>query len=255
MPARRCLPAARAAMLAALDVAANPSSVHARGPRGAPPDRGGEAAMWRRSSTPSRSMSCSPPAPPKRRRRCSRRTGRWAAALFAWPALCLGGRSSLPAVRRALCQRISVTRIGVDADGVARSRRAGGGARPRMTGRTACRWSRSMPPTTRPASSSRSTEIAEIVKAPAASWSSTRCRRPDAFRSTFQRATRDYLILSSHKIGGPKGAGAIVAAADLMMPKPLVTGGGQEKGHRAGTENLAGDRRLWRGGARGAGAA
>jgi cysteine desulfurase len=48
----------------------------------------------------------------------------------------------------------------------------------------------------------------------------------------------DYLILSSHKIGGPKGAGAIVAAADLMMPKPLVTGGGQEKGHRAGTENL-----------------
>jgi cysteine desulfurase len=46
------------------------------------------------------------------------------------------------------------------------------------------------------------------------------------------------LILSSHKIGGPKGAGAIVAAADLMMPKPLVTGGGQEKGHRAGTENL-----------------
>jgi cysteine desulfurase len=50
----------------------------------------------------------------------------------------------------------------------------------------------------------------------------------------------DYLILSSHKIGGPKGAGAIVAAADLMMPAPLVAGGGQEKGHRAGTENLAG---------------
>jgi cysteine desulfurase len=49
----------------------------------------------------------------------------------------------------------------------------------------------------------------------------------------------DYLILSSHKMGGPKGAGAIVAAADLMMPAPLITGGGQEKGFRAGTENLA----------------
>jgi cysteine desulfurase len=48
----------------------------------------------------------------------------------------------------------------------------------------------------------------------------------------------DYLILSSHKIGGPKGAGAIIAASDLMMPKALVIGGGQEKGHRAGTENL-----------------
>ncbi|QPC87646.1 aminotransferase class V-fold PLP-dependent enzyme [Mesorhizobium sp. NBSH29] len=49
----------------------------------------------------------------------------------------------------------------------------------------------------------------------------------------------DFLILSSHKIGGPKGAGAIVGASDLLMPEPLVTGGGQEKGHRAGTENVA----------------
>ncbi|RWE34384.1 MAG: cysteine desulfurase [Mesorhizobium sp.] len=50
----------------------------------------------------------------------------------------------------------------------------------------------------------------------------------------------DYVILSSHKIGGPKGAGAIVAAADLMMPRPLINGGGQEKSHRGGTENLPG---------------
>jgi cysteine desulfurase len=49
----------------------------------------------------------------------------------------------------------------------------------------------------------------------------------------------DFLILSSHKIGGPKGAGAIVGASDLLMPLPLVPGGGQEKGHRSGTENVA----------------
>ncbi|WP_343314362.1 cysteine desulfurase family protein [Brucella sp. BE17] len=48
----------------------------------------------------------------------------------------------------------------------------------------------------------------------------------------------DYLIISSHKIGGPKGVGAIVAISDLMMPRALVRGGGQEKGHRAGTEAL-----------------
>ena len=48
----------------------------------------------------------------------------------------------------------------------------------------------------------------------------------------------DYLIISSHKIGGPKGVGAIIAISDLMMPKALVRGGGQEKGHRAGTEAL-----------------
>ena len=49
----------------------------------------------------------------------------------------------------------------------------------------------------------------------------------------------DFIILSAHKIGGPKGAGAVVGVSDLMMPAPLVRGGGQEKGHRAGTENVA----------------
>lgn len=49
----------------------------------------------------------------------------------------------------------------------------------------------------------------------------------------------DFLILSSHKLGGPQGAGAIVGNTDLMMPAPLLPGGGQEKGHRAGTENVA----------------
>lgn len=49
----------------------------------------------------------------------------------------------------------------------------------------------------------------------------------------------DFVVLSSHKIGGPQGAGALVAASDLLMPEPLLRGGGQEKGHRAGTENVA----------------
>lgn len=50
----------------------------------------------------------------------------------------------------------------------------------------------------------------------------------------------DFLILSAHKIGGPKGVGAVVSRGEIMMPAPLVTGGGQEKGHRSGTENLSG---------------
>ncbi|MCL6708384.1 cysteine desulfurase [Pseudomonas sp. R2.Fl] len=49
----------------------------------------------------------------------------------------------------------------------------------------------------------------------------------------------DFLILSAHKIGGPKGAGALVSRGETLMPKPLVRGGGQEKGHRGGTENVA----------------
>ncbi|WFS02480.1 cysteine desulfurase family protein [Rhizobium tumorigenes] len=47
----------------------------------------------------------------------------------------------------------------------------------------------------------------------------------------------DFMIVSSHKIGGPKGAGALVSRGEIMMPKPLIHGGGQEKGHRSGTEN------------------
>lgn len=50
----------------------------------------------------------------------------------------------------------------------------------------------------------------------------------------------DFVILSAHKLGGPAGVGAFVGAASLMMPEPLLRGGGHERGHRAGTENVAG---------------
>ncbi|MDO6963149.1 cysteine desulfurase family protein [Rhizobium alvei] len=49
----------------------------------------------------------------------------------------------------------------------------------------------------------------------------------------------DFLLVSSHKIGGPKGAGAVIARGETLMPKALIRGGGQEKGHRSGTENAA----------------
>jgi cysteine desulfurase len=50
----------------------------------------------------------------------------------------------------------------------------------------------------------------------------------------------DLLTLSAHKTGGPKAAGALVLAEGLLGPEPLLRGGGQERGHRAGTENVAG---------------
>ncbi|HKM87259.1 MAG TPA: cysteine desulfurase family protein [Xanthobacteraceae bacterium] len=51
----------------------------------------------------------------------------------------------------------------------------------------------------------------------------------------------DLLTLSAHKIGGAKGAGALVRGSeDIHLTKPLIRGGGQERGLRAGTENVAG---------------
>ena len=48
----------------------------------------------------------------------------------------------------------------------------------------------------------------------------------------------DLLTISAHKIGGPKGAGALYIRRGTKM-KPLIRGGAQERGRRAGTENVA----------------
>ncbi|MGR3973127.1 MAG: cysteine desulfurase family protein [Candidatus Rhabdochlamydia sp.] len=47
------------------------------------------------------------------------------------------------------------------------------------------------------------------------------------------------MAFSSHKIHGPQGVGACFLRSSYKLP-PLITGGGQELGRRAGTENIAG---------------
>jgi cysteine desulfurase len=50
----------------------------------------------------------------------------------------------------------------------------------------------------------------------------------------------DLLTLSAHKVGGAKGAGALIRRDEaLYVADPLIKGGGQERGSRAGTENVA----------------
>ncbi len=55
----------------------------------------------------------------------------------------------------------------------------------------------------------------------------------------FNATGADLVFLSSHKIGGPKGAGALAAVRRDVLPKALIRGGGQERGFRGGTENVA----------------
>jgi len=55
----------------------------------------------------------------------------------------------------------------------------------------------------------------------------------------FRALGADLLVLSAHKLNGPRGVGALVMDRRVDL-KPLVHGGGQEQGLRGGTENLAG---------------
>ncbi|MBR0281183.1 MAG: cysteine desulfurase [Oscillibacter sp.] len=49
----------------------------------------------------------------------------------------------------------------------------------------------------------------------------------------------DFVAVSAHKIGGPKGIGALYIAERVANPRPLLPGGGQESGFRSGTEATA----------------
>jgi len=50
----------------------------------------------------------------------------------------------------------------------------------------------------------------------------------------------DWISVSAHKFGGPKGVGALIATREgLVLGTPLLRGGGQERGARGGTENVA----------------
>jgi cysteine desulfurase len=56
---------------------------------------------------------------------------------------------------------------------------------------------------------------------------------------SFAWSGADMAVLSAHKLGGPKGVGALIVRRGLDIP-PLLTGGGQEMGRRSGTENIIG---------------
>ena len=49
----------------------------------------------------------------------------------------------------------------------------------------------------------------------------------------------DFITISGHKVGGPKGIGALYIGPRVREPRPLLPGGGQEMGLRSGTEPTA----------------
>jgi cysteine desulfurase len=232
------LPAARAAMIEALDLIGNPSSVHAEGRRqralveearrrvavlvNAEPAN----VFFTSGATEAAAMTL---VPEWRLGRAPLAVTRLCVLATDHPCLLSGGRFT--AERRIV--------IGVDGDGridLAALERVltlkDPGAGPLLVALHAANNETGVVQPWR--------EVARLVKAAGGYVLLDAVQAAGRLPLDVVRDGVDFLILSAHKIGGPKGVGALVAAGSLVMPEPLVRGGGQEKGHRAGTENVAG---------------
>ncbi|HEX6102446.1 MAG TPA: cysteine desulfurase family protein [Alphaproteobacteria bacterium] len=84
-----------------------------------------------------------------------------------------------------------------------------------------------------------SAELAEMVHAAGGLLHVDAAQGPGRVALDMATLGADALTLSAHKMGGPQGVGALLVAAELA-PTPLIRGGGQERGWRAGTENVPG---------------
>lgn len=83
-------------------------------------------------------------------------------------------------------------------------------------------------------------EVARLVREAGGLLHVDAVQAPGRIAFNFNDLGADLLTLSGHKIGGPKGSGALVRKIGLHLSDPPVRGGGQERGLRAGTENVAG---------------
>lgn len=231
------LPAAREACLSALDLAGNPSSVHGEGRKiralietarrdvaalcGAQPasvtftSGATEAANW--LLTPDFRMGKTP-----------LKIGRLYISAIEHPAIREGGRFG-----RNEISEIAVTSAGMLDLAALEAALA---AHDRQTGlpMVAVMLANNETGIVQPIA-----EVSHLVKAAGGILVVDAVQAAGRIALSIEDLGADFLIISSHKIGGPKGAGALIARGEILMPSALIRGGGQEKGHRSGTENPA----------------
>jgi cysteine desulfurase len=81
--------------------------------------------------------------------------------------------------------------------------------------------------------------IARVARAVGAAMHTDAVQAPGSLRLNVRELGVDALSISGHKFGAPKGVGAMFLASGTPI-EPLIHGGGQERGRRSGTENVAG---------------
>ena len=82
-------------------------------------------------------------------------------------------------------------------------------------------------------------EVADIVHAASGLLHVDAVQAPGRIACDIAALGADLMTISAHKLGGPQGAGALIRRGDIHITEPHIKGGGQERGLRAGTENVA----------------
>jgi cysteine desulfurase len=82
-------------------------------------------------------------------------------------------------------------------------------------------------------------KLAEIAHAHGALLHCDAVQAPGKIAVDFAALGADTMSMAAHKMGGPQGIGALIHRPGLEV-RPLIAGGGQERGRRSGTENVAG---------------
>lgn len=221
-------PEARAAMLAALDAVGNPSSVHAEGRRArhiVEEARGHVADLV--GARPAQVVFTSG----------ATEANAWVVSA-GWNVILAGGiehDSVLAPARNAVADVVELPARGdgsVSPASVSEAleRQAGRGARALLALQLANNETGVVQPVA---------DVATLARAHGVAVHTDAVQAAGRLPIDFAGLGADTLSLSAHKLGGPKGCGALVLRDGLEIA-PLIPGGGQERRRRAGTENVAG---------------
>jgi cysteine desulfurase len=230
-------PQARAAMLAAADTVGNPSSVHAAGRAARHVIETARAQVANlvgvdprdivltSGGTEANVLALCPAIQPEKK---GRPIERLLVSAIEHPSVRAGGRFPHDAL-----EEIPVTRCGfLDLAAFERRLRAlsGRGIRALVSVMLANNETGVIQPVR---------EVSRLVHAAGALLHVDAIQGCGRIQVDFNDLGADLLTVSSHKLGGPTGVGALVKRSDLAL-EPLITGGGQERNQRAGTENVPG---------------
>ena len=224
---------ARAAMAEAWELAGNPSSVHTEGRQARRMVEDARAAVaaavgalprnvvFTSSGTEANVLALTPGL----RRGCAGAVERLLVSAIEHASVLSGGRFALQAM-----ERVAVTRFGVvDLDDLRRRLAAGPPALVSIM--VANNETGALQPVP---------EVAQIVHEAGGLLHVDAIQALGKIPIDINQIGADLVTLSAHKVGGPKGIGALMTLDGLAGLEPLLRGGGQELGRRAGTENVAG---------------